>query len=186
MKKYIILAISVCAVIFTLWFMHFGELTTNSGALSKTGLIHPIYFTIWGLLTYTALYANIIFLYNKQFPKAKLPYLSAGIALIGMILTLSCKFDFSLKLQYYLHCAGSLTFSIITGICVFALYLLNFRKSFTYKIVTIITGSILVADGILLLIFKQNALIEAVPIIFALIAMPLTIFKEKDKAYAAQ
>lgn len=186
MKKYIIPVLSVCAVIFTLWFMHFGELTTNSGALSKTGLIHPIYFIFWGFLTYTALYSNIIFLYKKFLPKSKLQYTFAITALIGMMLTLFCKFDFDFKLQYYLHCAGSLTFSVSTGICVFILYLLNYKKNIWCRILTFMIGIILAADGILLLIFKQNALIEAVPIIFALIVMPLTVFIQKDKTYVTQ
>ena len=42
MKKAILIFLCVFAFIFTVWYMQFGGLTENSGALSKTGLIHPV------------------------------------------------------------------------------------------------------------------------------------------------
>ncbi|MCD7873218.1 MAG: hypothetical protein LUG21_08035 [Clostridiales bacterium] len=187
--KYLILSLSCAAILYTLWYMHFGNLTDNNGALSKTGLEHPVLFSLWGILTYAAIYSNILYLYKILLRKYKFQYYMAAAALFGIILTVSCRFDISFKVEYYFHCGGSLGFSIITGVCVFLLYLNNFNRCDLFKAFTILTGLILIADLIFLIIYKQNALIETVPVIFALIEMPITIFyldKSRDKAYAAR
>lgn len=189
MKNYIILILSILAIAYTLWYMSLGNLTENSGALSKTGLAHPILFIIWGVLVFTALYSGIITLYKRLLPKFKIHIVISALALIGMILTLSCRFDYALKTEYYLHCAGSLTFSVSTGITVFLLYLLNFKKGAYYSVLCIAIGIILSVDAILLIAFKESALIEAVPILFGLIIIPATVFKsteKKEKTYASR
>lgn len=184
-KRISITVLSALAIVYTLWYMSFGELITNAGALSKSGLRHPVFFAVWGILTYTALYANIIFLNKTLYPKARLHYYFAAAALAGIILTVTCRFDFSLPLQYYLHCSGSLCFSGLTGVNVFLIYIRSFKRSLFFKISALIIALILLTDLILLFIFKETALIEAVPIIFGLIIMPATILTHKtDKEYA--
>lgn len=71
MKKTLICTLSFAAAAYTVWFMHFGSLTENSGALSKTGLHHPILFAVWGTLTFFALFANGIYIYNRGSKKFK-------------------------------------------------------------------------------------------------------------------
>jgi len=166
--------------------MHFGSLTKNSGALSKTGLIYPATFTVWGIITYFSLHLNIIFGLKKINKINIIFYILSAFAGIGMILTLACDFDYLLKLQYYLHCIGSLAFSVITGIMVFTLFLFQCNKGRLYKAFAVIIGIILFCDCIFLLIFKETALIEAVPIIFGLITLPIFNFYIKDKEYAAR
>lgn len=187
MKKSIIIIISAAAFVYTIWYMHFGELTTIEGALSKTGIIHPFLFAIWGTLVYAALYLNIFYLYlllNKNWLKALIPLSAFGA--IGMLLTLTCRFGKEFGFEYYLHCGGSLAFSIITSVIVFTLYLLNSKKHWLYKAATITTGILLITDLVFLIIYKQNALIEAVPILFALVIMPVTILINKEKTYASR
>lgn len=181
-------SITLCAIalFLTLWLMHYGSLTENSGALSKTGLIYPVTFTIWAIFTYFALHIHIIYGLKKINKDYKIFYILSALAGIGMLLTLACDFDYSLKVQYYLHCAGSLAFSSITGIMVFVLFLFQFHKSPLYKIFTIIIGLILLGDTVFLLIYQETALIEAVPILFGLITLPLFNFYNKDKEYAAR
>ncbi len=189
MNKYIVLILSILAVFYTLWFMSFGSLTENSGALSKTGLAHPVLFIIWGILVFIALYWGIITLYRKLLPKNKVYIILTVLALLGMILTLSCRFDYSVKAEYYLHCAGSLTFSVATGVWVFLFYLLNSKKGAFYSVICTAVGVILIADLVLLLIFQESALVEAVPVIFGLIIIPITVFKvnaKKEKIYASR
>lgn len=186
MKKIIYTLLPTISILLTIWLMHFGSLTENNGALSKTGLIHPVTFTIWGIITYFSLHLNIIFRLKKINKTNIIFYILSAAAGIGMILTLTCDFDYSLKLQYYLHCIGSLAFSAITGTMVFTLFLLQFNKGILYKSFTITIGIILFSDCIFLLIFKETALIEAVPIIFGLITLPIFNFYIKDKEYAAR
>ena len=188
MNKAIMIFLSAFAFIFTLWYMQFGSLIENSGALSRTGLVHPVYFSIWGISAFAAIYANLLFAYKTLLHKHKFQYVLFSVSAIGMILTLACDFDYSKKLQYILHCSGSLTFSVLTGICVFMLFLLNYRKSKMFAVFTYIIGLLLITDLILLLIFQENALIEAVPILFALVLLPTLNFTNlfKEKAYAAR
>jgi len=186
MKKNIYTILSISALLLTLWLMHYGSLTKNSGALSKTGLNHPVLFMVWCTAVYFSLHLNILH-GLKQIGKINTGYyLLSTAAGIGMLLTAVCDFDYALRLQYYLHCAGSLTFSAITGIMVFLLFLYQIRKSTLHKITAVTIGIILISDFILLLIYKETALIEAVPILFGLIVLPVFNFYIKEKEYAAR
>ena len=187
MKKTLICTLSFAAAAYTVWFMHFGSLTENSGALSKTGLHHPILFAVWGTLTFFALFANGIYIYNRGSKKFKAFFIAlCTVSFIGMVLTLCFKFDYDLRIQYYLHCAGSLAFSASSGAAVFLV--INFKKNKLYAALTVVIGIILSADLIFLIIFQERALIEGVPVIFALISMPIVILSErkaKEGTYAA-
>lgn len=181
-------AISLCAAVYTIFYMSLNDLTSNEGALSKTGLSHPVLFFIWGTLVYIALYINIFSLAKTFGRITSFHIIFAVSALIGMGLTLFFKFDYSLKTQYFLHCAGSLIFSVCTGVAVFITYLSGFKKNVFNAVLTMIIGVILLTDLILLIIFKQNALIETLPVLFALIAMPVTLaynqYRKKNKEFA--
>lgn len=153
----------LATTIYTIWYMQFGNPVENSGALSKIGLTHPIYFAIWGVMTYTSLASGIIIGY-KKYCKTKVYIPLLIITGIGMVLTLTCDFDFDKKVQYFLHCGGSLTFSVLTGITIFTLFLLNYNKNILFKIFTYFTAAILVVDLALLFVYKETGLIEALPI----------------------
>lgn len=163
LKKYGSLLLSAAAAIYTVWYMHFGTAYKNEGALSTIGLERHGLFVIWGVMTIAALAVNITIGY-KRYTKTKIyiPLLSVSAA--GMAMTLCFDFDYDEKAQYFLHCAGSLIFSVVTGITVFILFLLNYKKERIFKIFTLTTAAILIGDFILLLIFKETGLIETVPI----------------------
>lgn len=174
MKLIINIILSICAISYTVYFMSLNDLTTNNGALSKTGISHPVLFFVWGILVYTALYTNIFSLADKFHKITNLHIILAVASFIGMLMTLIFKFDYSLKMQYLLHCSGSLIFSVFTGIEVFITYMYGFKKNTFNAVLTVIIALILITDLILLIIFKQNALIEGLPIIFVLAVMPVT------------
>ena len=186
MKKIILISLSACTVIYTLWYMHFGSLTNNSGALSTVGLSHPIAFKIWGVLTLFALYSNIFYAYDNLPRKYKFQNILFDFAALGMGFTIFFDFDYAKRTEYLFHCIGSLTFSVTTSVCVFMLFLLNYKKGKLYAIFTYIIGAILITDLIMLIIFKETALIEAIPVLFALILLPIlnftNLFKETEYA----
>jgi hypothetical protein len=173
MKKTICVASSIVAIIYSLFYASFGGFVGNSGALSKIGLTHPILFCIWGILTYFALSFNITVGFMRT--KYKLLSLLLIVSLVGMILTLTCDFDYSKHTQYILHCIGSLGFSAVTGITVFLLFLLTKKY-----ILTIVSGAILITDLVLLIIFKETAIIELMPIFAGYIMLCIhNLTKEK-------
>ena len=100
-----------------------------------------------------------------------------AVAFLGMVLTVSCDFDYSKHTEYLLHCIGSLGFSIVTGVTVFLLFLLKRNYIFT-----VITAVMLVGDTVLLIIFKETALIELVPIIAGLIMLTADNLRKERRA----
>lgn len=173
MKKALCLSSVVISIIYTAFYLHFGGLFGNASALSKVGLDYPVCFAIWGVLTFTALSINITYAYiNTKY--YKLAFLLI-ISFVGMALTLSCDFDYSKHSEYLAHCIGSLAFSAVTGTLVFLLFLLTKRY-----IRASICAIILLVDLVLLLIFKETALIEIVPI-FAGYILLLTYNFEKER-----
>lgn len=142
--------------------------------MSKIGLTHPVLFAIWGIVTCCALFYCIIIGFSET--KFKFQYFLLAIALVGMVLTISCEFDYDLKVQYWLHCIGSMTFSIVSGITVFLLFIC--KKDYT---LSIISAFIMVTDLILLIIFKETAFIELMPIFAAYILLYAHNFKKEKK-----
>ena len=179
MKKTVSYCLCLAATIYTVWYMHFGVPYKNSGALSKIGIEHKALFVIWGVLTFTALAYSAAIAYIRYLKtKIYIPLLIA--AGIGMSLTLAFDFDYDIIPDYYLHCSGSLAFSVIMGTTLFILFLLNYKRASVFKLLTFITAAILLIDLLLLIIFKENALIEALPI-FAAYIMLSVVNARRDK-----
>ena len=104
------------------------------------------------------------------------------LSAIGMALTLTCDFDYNKYPQYLAHCIGSLAFSVIMGINVFLLFFLTKKYLFA-----LISAVILVLDLIMLIIFKETALIEIVPIFAGYIMLTINNLKEgKEKVGVIQ
>lgn len=173
MKKILAVTSSVTAFLYTVWYMHFGVPYENRGALSKIGLAHHNLFVVWGILTVVALGMNIIFAYQR-YTKTKVYIPLLSVSFLGMVLTLCFDFDFDNKLDYYLHCAGSLAFSAVTGVTIFILFLLCCNQGRIFKVFTFITGAVLIVDLICLLIFKETGLIEALPIFAGYLLLGIT------------
>lgn len=173
MKRIICIVTCLFAGIYSLGYASLGGFHSNSGALSKIGLEHPVLFAIWGLLTIIALTYNIIIAFMKT--KYRFYIILLIISIAGMILTICFDFDYSKHTEYVLHCAGSLTFSAVMGITVFLLFLLSKNYMFT-----VISGAVLITDLILLIIFKETALIELMPILSGYIMLCIHNLKKEN------
>lgn len=178
MKKTICVISVIVAAAITILYVRIGGIFGNESALSKTGLSHPIFFSLWGISTYCALAFNLYVGYSKTKYKFYIPFLA--VSLVGMILTITCDFDYSIYPQYIAHCIGSLTFSAVTGISVFLLLLLTKKYA-----MAIVCGFVLLADLIFLLIFKETALIEVVPVFVGYILLLINNLKGERVKIAA-
>lgn len=173
LKQKLSVVLCIITSVYTVWYMSFGVPYKNSGALSKIGLEHRVLFAIWGILTFISLTLGIKSAYEKtKYKKLYIPF--CVISGIGMLLTIANRFDYEQKLQYYLHCTGSLMFSAVTGICIFTLFFLLRKREKIYTVFLIITGVILSVDLICLLIFKETGLIEVIPIFSGYILLCVT------------
>lgn len=175
MKKFICLTSVIICVIYSLYYASLGGFHGNKGALSKIGLTHPLLFSVWGILTLTALFINIITAYSKA--KFNFYKYLLIISFIGMALTLIFDFDYNERLQYYLHCIGSMSFSVVTGITVLLFFIISKRY-----ILTAMCTTILLTDLILLIIFKETAIIELFPIFSGFILLLIYNFR-KERNY---
>ncbi|MFR5876722.1 MAG: hypothetical protein ACLUFN_09565 [Eubacterium sp.] len=184
MKKLFGILFSVIAFIYTVWYMHFGVPYLNSGALSKIGLYHHTYFVIWGFLTFLALCYNTVLAYTR-YTKSRVYIPLLVFSAVGMLLTLSFDFDFSKKPDYYFHCAGSLAFSVLMGITIFVLFALCYKKDKIFKVFSVITAVILIADLVCLIIYKETALIETLPV-FAGYIMLCIVNLRRDRVEAVR
>lgn len=174
MKKAISTATVIAAVAVTIYYLTICGLKGNESALSTVGLEHPVIFSIWGISTYLALAANIAVAFSKT--KYKFYIILLIISGIGMALTLLCDFDYDNYKQYLAHCIGSLGFSAIMGINVFLAFLLNKRY-----ILSSISAVILIVDLIMLLIFKETALIEVAPVFAGYIMLLIVNLSKRNE-----
>lgn len=168
------LSVFVAAAI-AIYYLTICGLKGNESALSTVGLEHHVIFTLWGITTYVALASNIAFAFSKT--KYKFYIIFLIISAVGMALTLLCDFDYDNYPQYLAHCIGSLAFSSVMGINVFLSFLLTKKYVFA-----VISAVILITDLIMLLIFKETALIEIVPIFAGYIMLTINnLSKGKEK-----
>lgn len=180
MKKAIGTITVIIAVIITVYYLTICGFRGNESALSTVGLEHHVIFTLWGISTYIALASNIAIAFSKTKYKFYIILLITGA--IGMALTLSCDFDYENYPQYLAHCIGSLAFSAIMGVSVFLSFLLSKRYIFAA-----VSAVILISDLIMLLIFKETALIEIVPIFAGYIMLTINnLRKGKEKVGTLQ
>ena len=177
MRKAIGIITVITAVIITVYYLTICGLRGNESALSTVGLEHHTIFTLWGISTYIALATNISITFLKT--KYKFYIMLLFLSAIGMALTLTCDFDYNQYPQYLAH---SLAFSVIMGINVFLSFFLTKKYLFAS-----ISAVILVLDLIMLIIFKETALIEIVPIFAGYIMLTINNLKEgKEKVGVIQ
>lgn len=185
MRNVILSVCSAAVSAYTIWYMSFGDVTANSGALSKIGLVHPVLFAVWGAATYALLYL-LIHTAFKRYTDYRFYHWLMAVSGVGMLLTLTCDFDYDKRLQWFLHCAGSLAFSAVTGITVFLFFLLCAKKDKIFLVITFIVGAVLLGDTVFLVIFKETALIETVPIFVGYAVLNITMYKKEAKVLAAR
>ena len=81
---------------------------------------------------------------------------------------------------------GSLAFSVLSGGAIFLCFLFSFKKGRFWQCVTVFWAALMIGDLILLLIYKETGLIEAMPVLTGVVLLNIAIYqKEKVTAYAA-
>ncbi|MBQ9228013.1 MAG: hypothetical protein IJ168_04190 [Eubacterium sp.] len=174
--------LSLIAVIYTVWYMHFDKPWTNDGALSTIGLTHRWLFTLWGLLTLSALSLGVIAAF-RTYHQTRLYIPLLAVSAAGMVLTLSCRFAYRYHTEYILHCIGSLTFSVTMSVTVFLVFLLGWKKHFIFRLFAVLTAVITLTDTVFLITVQETGLIETVPI-FAGYLMLGAVNRRSDKLEA--
>ncbi len=164
--------LSIIAIGYTAWYLHFGKPWMNDGAISVIGLAHRGLFAVWGALVLAALSLSVITAY-KTFHKTWLYIPMLAVCAVGMGLTVSCRFQYIHHTEYLLHCIGSLVFSVTMSVTVFLLFLLGWKKHILFKIFTALTTVITLVALTLLCTVQETGLIEAIPIASGLVMLTI-------------
>lgn len=174
---------------FILWF-YIRVYALCGPAHQRRGTLHhrtgpPVLFALWGAGTYGVLYLLLYTMYNKQ----KRRGLCHGLVLpagVGMVLTVCCPFEFERHTLWLLHCIGSLAFSVLSGVAIFLCFFVFIQKGRFWQCATVFWAALMIGDLILLLIYKETGLIEAMPVLTGVVLLNIAIYqKEKVTAYAA-
>lgn len=160
--------------LYTIWYMQLGDIFENSGALSTIGLTHPVLFAIWGVLAQSAMLANICTMYmragiHKNFYKVLLI-----LSTLGMGMTLLFPFDYDMRPYYFLHCTGAFLFTGANGCAILIYYLLRRKERPAFWALFGCGCAVLAASLILLLITKETAFNETLPLFGAFVLFTAT------------
>ena len=152
-----------------------GEPATMSDKLhyvtaSMIGLVHPWLFKLWGILTGTTMFTNILYLYRKFHYNSKLGIILGSVGAAAIYLSLNCPScgetkDFS-DPRCLAHWLGALVFAlcIASPIIVF-LFSMARRERGLFLLWFIVAVVFLAVMLVLLIVVGKSTLIENLPVI---------------------
>lgn len=168
----------IVSLIYSVYYM--GLRNPLEYSLSEIGRTYTALFIVWSLLVATAFFLNVNRLYERTGFKSKLGKGLMYAGLIFLVLTfVNMKKD--PIIFYHIHVVTAILFSVLSfasaAICLVSVA----KKSKVYLITTIVLFSIVFIDIIFLIIYKQMALFESVPLISTYIVLIFTNFTSTFK-----
>lgn len=149
-------------------------------SLSEIGRSNWALFIIWCVLSGTALLLNIHKLYertnfNHKWTKWGKVFLYSGLFFLLLTFLNMSKDP---MYWYYIHVATAILFSVLVFFSLLFCLLHMAQKLKTYRNLTIILIAILFVDIIFLIIYKQMALFESIPLILCYAVLFFTNFTQ--------
>lgn len=163
------------SLIYTVWYISHGNIFENSGALSTIGLDYPVLFAVWGVTSQITIALNTKNLYSNIPKKFKFTNILIALSTIGILFTVIFKFDYDLKVNYYLHCAGAFSFTVFNFLNIILYFIINYKKSSVYRFSALFCFSAIITSLVLLIITKETALNESIPLFTAYIIFIINI-----------
>lgn len=150
---------------------------------SMIGLVHPWCFKLWGILTGTALFTNILYSYRRYGFQSKLGVILGSIGVTAIYLSLNCPSlgetkDFS-DPRCIAHWGGALLFAVlIAAPLVIFLFRMSQREKGRFRAAFYIFVAILALMVILLIAVGKSATIENLPIFAGFILLYMLNFTD--------
>lgn len=162
----------IVSTVYTAWYMQLGSIFENSGALSTIGLEHRLLFAVWGVLAQGAMIVNIETMYRSAGISLKFYKILLIASTVGIGMTLVFPFDYDLRAFYVLHCTGAFLFTGANSGAILAYFILRRKVHPAFWVLFGLGCAVLAASLILLLITKETAFNETLPLFgaFALFA----------------
>ncbi|MDD4316149.1 MAG: hypothetical protein PHC84_03185 [Clostridia bacterium] len=146
-------------------------------SLSEIGRSNWALFIVWSLLSGVAILLNVHRLYERTGYSAKLgkAFLYSGLAFLVLTFLNMSK---NPMYWYYIHVATAILFAVLSfgSIALCLVYMSNRLKAYLY--VTVILFALLLIDIIFLIIYKQMALFESIPLVLCYIVLFFTNFTQ--------
>lgn len=149
-------------------------------SLSEIGRYNTALFVVWCLLSGIAILLNVHRLYARTGYTAKLgkAFLYSGlIFLVATFLNMSK----DPIIFYWIHVATAILFSVLSFASIALCFIFMSKRKKSYLILTIILFALLLVDIIFLIIYKQMALFESIPLVLCYVALFFTNFTDTFK-----
>lgn len=149
-------------------------------SLSEIGRYNWPLFIVWCLLSGIAVLLNVHRLYQRTGYSAGL----GKIFLYSGLIFLVCTFLNMSKdpiIFYYIHVATAILFAVLSFASIALCLLYMAKKSKAYLILTVILFSLILIDLIFLVIYKQMALFESIPLVLCYVVLFFTNFTDTFK-----
>lgn len=154
----------------------FGFIRNPAGTdntLSYLGYDYPHGFLLWGILTATALFLNIIFMYKKFGYNGKT---GTAFAVCAVFFMPGVVFINDWGWEQTAHLVVTLIFIALNSIAVLLFFIHNYKNHVKYKITTYLIILVLVAMLAVQLTVGKSGLLELVPLWFAMALLLVTNF----------
>jgi hypothetical protein len=145
-------------------------------SLSEIGRQTPALFVVWSVVSGLALFLNVRRFYARTGSASKVGKICLYSGLVFLVLTF-CNLSHD-PVLYWIHVGTAVLFAVLGFLSVAIGLLKLFKKSLKYRILTIIFLALIFADLIFLVIFKQMALYEFIPLILGFTVLFFTNFTD--------
>lgn len=149
-------------------------------SLSEIGRYNSALFIVWCILSGVAILLNVHRLYQRVCYTAKL---GKGFLYSGLLFLIATFLNMSKDpiIFYWIHVATAILFSVLSFASI-ALALINMsKKNKNYLILTAILFFLILVDIVFLIIYKQMALFESIPLVLCYVALFFTNFTDTFK-----
>lgn len=149
-------------------------------SLSEIGRYNSALFIVWCVLSGVAILLNVHRLYERVGYTAKL---GKGFLYSGLLFLIATFLNMSKDpiIFYWIHVATAILFSVLSFASI-ALALINMsKKNKNYLILTAILFFLILVDIVFLIIYKQMALFESIPLVLCYIVLFFTNFTDTFK-----
>jgi hypothetical protein len=146
-------------------------------SLSEIGRSNWALFIVWSLLSGIAILLNVHRLYERTGYSAKIGKAFLYSGLIFLVLTF-LNMSKDPMYWYYIHVATAILFAVLAFASISLCLLYMAKKIKAYLYITVILFALILVDIVFLIIYKQMALFESIPLVLCYVILFFTNFTE--------
>lgn len=146
-------------------------------SLSEIGRSNWALFIVWSLLSGIAILLNVHRLYERTGYSSKIGKAFLYSGLVFLVLTF-LNMSKDPMYWYYIHVATAILFAVLAFASISLCLLYMAKKIKAYLYITVILFALILVDIVFLIIYKQMALFESIPLVLCYVILFFTNFTE--------